>query len=143
VDLVRENPELADYRDILAESYLNRGMARRALGDAAGAAADLREAMALFETEPSRWNERWFLSGCAHAALAGLAGRTGYGVSAVEAKSEAETAVAELQNAVAEGYRNPDVYRYEDALDSIRNLPAFRGLMLDLAFPDDPFARAR
>jgi hypothetical protein len=51
--------------------------------------------------------------------------------------------VAELHKAVAQGYRNPDAYRYEDALDSVRNLPAFRELMLDLAFPDDPFARAR
>jgi hypothetical protein len=103
--------------------------------------ADLREALALFETEPSRWSERWFLSGCAHAALAGLAGRAGSGVSAADAKSAAETAVAELQKAVAEGYRNLDAYRYEDALDPIRNLPAFRGLLLDLAFPADPFAR--
>jgi serine/threonine-protein kinase len=143
VDLVRENPEVADFRGCLGETYLNRGMARRALGDAAGAAADLREAMALFETLPSRWSEQWFLSGCAHAALAGLAGRGGSGVSAAEAKSAADSAVAELQNAVAEGYRSPDAYRYEDALDPIRNLPAFRGLMHDLAFPNDPFALAR
>jgi serine/threonine-protein kinase len=143
VDLVRENPELAEYRDCLAETYLNRGMARRALGDAAGAAADLREALALFESLPSRWSERWFLSGCAHAALAGLAGRAGSGVSAAEATSAAETAVAELRDAIAEGYRNPDAYRCEDALDPIRNLPAFRGLIIDLAFPNDPFGHAQ
>jgi tetratricopeptide (TPR) repeat protein len=143
VDLSRQNPEMTEYRDDLAESYLNRGMARSALGDAAGAAADLRASIALFEALPSRWSERWFLSACAHAALAGLANSAGSGVSAAEANSAAETAVAQLQNAVAQGYRNPDAYRNEDTLDSIRNLPAFRGLMLDLAFPNDPFNRAR
>jgi hypothetical protein len=115
-------------------------MARRALGDAAGAAADLREALAFFEALPSRGNERWFLSGCAHAALAGLAGRAGSRVSAAEANSAAETAVAELQNAVAEGYRNPDAYRTEDALDPLRGREDFRLLMLDLAMPAEPFA---
>jgi eukaryotic-like serine/threonine-protein kinase len=143
VNLSRQNPEMTEYRDYLAESYLHRGMARSALGDTAGAAADLRGSIALFESLPARRGERWFLSGCANAALAGLANRAGSGVSAAEAKSAAEMAVAQLQKAVAEGYRNPDAYRFEDTLDSIRNLLAFRGLMLDLAFPDDPFAHAR
>ena len=119
-DLAREDPGSTGYRDVLAECYLNRGLTRRALGDPVGAAADARRAVALFDALPLRSGERWFLSACAHAALAGLAGREGSGVSAAEATSEAETAVALLRKAVGVGYRNPDAYRTEDALDPLR-----------------------
>jgi hypothetical protein len=104
--------------------------------------ADARRAVALFDTLPSRLGERTVLSACAHAALAGLAGRDGSGVSAAESTSQAETAVALLHKAVGVGYRNPDAYRTEDALDPLRSRDDFRLLMMDLAMPADPFARA-
>ena len=78
----------------------------------------------------------------AHAALAGLAGRAGSGVSAAEAASEADAAMALLHKAVAMGYRSRDAFRTEDALDPLRGRDDFRLLMMDLAFPADPFAPA-
>ena len=51
--------------------------------------------------------------------------------------------MALLHQAVAMGYRSADAYRNEDALDPLRDRPDFRLLMMDLAFPADPFARAR
>ena len=39
------------------------------------------------------------------------------------------------------GYRNPAQYRYEPALAPLRGRDDFRLLLLDLAFPADPFAR--
>jgi serine/threonine-protein kinase len=142
-DLVREDPKTPDYRAGLAENYLNRGLARRALGDPAGAAADARRAAALFNTLRSPSDENWFLSACAHAALAGLAGRDGSGVSAAEATSEAETAMLLLHKAVGMGYRTADAYRTEDALDPLRGRDDFRMLILDLEMPAEPFTRAR
>jgi serine/threonine-protein kinase len=139
--LVREDPGSTAYRDLLAECHLNRSLTRRALGDLAGAAADARRAVALFDALPPRSGERWFLSAGAHAALAGLAGQAGSGVSTFEATSEAESAVARLRKAVGVGYRNPDAYRTEDALDPLRGRPDFRLLMLDVNFPAEPFAR--
>ena len=47
--------------------------------------------------------------------------------------------MAWLRRAVALGYRNPDAYRTESALDPLRNRADFRLLMMDLAFPADPF----
>jgi hypothetical protein len=41
------------------------------------------------------------------------------------------------------GYRNPDAYRTEDALDPLRGRDDFRMLMMDLAMPAEPFARPR
>jgi eukaryotic-like serine/threonine-protein kinase len=82
-----------------------------------------------------------FLLACCHAGLAGLAGRPGSGVSAAEGAVQAEKAMAVLRQAVTMGYRNPDAYRTESALDPLRNRPDFRGLMMDLAFPSRPFAQ--
>jgi hypothetical protein len=90
---------------------------------------------------PSRTNEGWFETACAHAALAGLAGRAGSGVSAAEAVTEADAAMALLRRAVAMGYRSPDVFRAEGALDPLRDREDFRALMMDLAFPAQVFAR--
>jgi hypothetical protein len=47
-----------------------------------------------------------------------------------------------LHKAVAMRYRSPDAYRTEDALDPLRGRADFRLLMMDLAFPVDPFAPA-
>ena len=52
--LVKEHPETPDYRAGLAENCLNRGLARRDLGDPAGAAADLRRATGMCEALESR-----------------------------------------------------------------------------------------
>ena len=49
--------------------------------------------------------------------------------------------MAVLRQAVTMGYRNPDAYRTESALDPLRNRPDFQALMMDLAFPTEPFAR--
>lgn len=78
--------------------------------------AEERRAVALYDTLPPRPGELWFLSACAHTALAGLADQAGSGMSAAEAASEAETAVARLHQAVAMGYRNADASRNADAL---------------------------
>ena len=45
-----------------------------------------------------------------------------------------------LHRAVAMGYRNPDAYRTEEALDPLRDRPDFRLMMMDLAMPVEPFA---
>jgi hypothetical protein len=55
--------------------------------------------------------------------------------------TEADAAMALSYKAVGVGYRNPDAYRTEDALDPLRDRPDFRLLMMDLAFPAEAFAR--
>ena len=49
--------------------------------------------------------------------------------------------MALLRQAVAMGYRNPNAFRTESALDPLRNRADFRELMMDLAMPARPFAR--
>jgi eukaryotic-like serine/threonine-protein kinase len=131
-DMGQKNPGATAYRFTLAECYLSRSLIRRDLDDPVGAAADARRSAKLFDAHPSASGEDWFLSACASAALAGLAARDGSGVSAALAASEAEVAMARLQKAVAAGYRNREVYRSADALDSLRNRNDFKKLMAEL-----------
>ena len=122
-------------------SLRRRGLARRDLGDAAGAAADARQALGLYDGLPSRSGWEWYETACCHAALAGLAGRGGPGLSAAEAPVEAEAAMGLLHKAVAMGYRDIASFRTEAALDPLRDRADFRLLMMDLVFPAEAFAR--
>ncbi len=140
-ELVREDPDTPGYRSGLADCYVNRGLARRAAADVPGAAADFRRAMGLYDALPSRTGEEWFRSAWPHAALAGLVGAAGSGLSSAEAASEADAAMALLHKAVAMGCRGYYIYRNDDALDPLRDRADFRALMMDLVFPTEPFSK--
>ena len=126
--LVKENPADKGYVSNQIQSLVRRGRARRALGDLAGAAADVRQALRLYE-----WRESLgaFSIACAHAALAGLAGQEGTGVSAAEGKAHADQAMALLRKAV-DGFRNIHLYRTEGALDPLREREDFKKLLTEL-----------
>jgi hypothetical protein len=49
--------------------------------------------------------------------------------------------MAALRQAITAGYRDTNAYRTESALDPLRARPDFRALLLDHAFPTNPFAR--
>jgi serine/threonine protein kinase/tetratricopeptide (TPR) repeat protein len=136
--LVDEFPGVTRYRTGLAENYLNRGLVRRSLGDPAGAVADIRQAIAMYQALTSLQSEPTFLFAGSHAALAGLSGQPGSGVSAEEAVTEAEEAIKLLRKAVDMGYGNPAFYRTEDALDPLRDREDFRALMAKLEGPAGP-----
>jgi hypothetical protein len=80
-------------------------------------------------------------AGC-HAGLLAVAGVPASGVSLHEAQAEAERAMAALARAVADGYRDVHALRTEAALDPLRGRDRFQLLMMDLAMPAEPFARA-
>jgi serine/threonine-protein kinase len=46
-----------------------------------------------------------------------------------------------LHRAIARGYRNVALMRKDPVLDPLRSRSDFQLLMMDLEFPDDPFAR--
>jgi hypothetical protein len=125
----------------LGKSLRGRGLARRALGDPAGAAADIRRSLDQYDTSPSRSGLAWFATACGHAALAGLAGVTGSGISAADGQVEADWAMGLLRKVVGLGYRNRDAFSTDPALVPLRDRPDFRLMMMDLAFPTDLFAR--
>jgi eukaryotic-like serine/threonine-protein kinase len=139
--LVTDHPETPAFRVGLGESLLRSGQARRDEDDAAGAAADWRRADALLEGVLALRPDFTFLHACCHSSLSWAAGRPGSGVSAGEAGAEAAKALALLRRAAAMGLSDGATYRNETALDPLRGLADFRLLMMDLAFPAEPFAR--
>jgi WD40 repeat protein/tetratricopeptide (TPR) repeat protein len=141
--LVREEPTSAEYRSNLARSLRCRGLARGDLGEGPGAAADARRALGLYEGLPSRSGEQWFQTACCHAALRGLSGHDGAAVSAAEAQDDADKAIAALKRAAALGYRNAHAWGTDSALDPLRSRDEFRLLLMDVAFPAEPFAATR
>jgi hypothetical protein len=80
---------------------------------------------------------------CVRSTLSDLASQGAPGISAGEAGPEAVRAMDLLRRAVAEGYRDADVMRTDRALDSLRSRLDFQLLMMDLAFPADPFVVGR
>jgi tetratricopeptide (TPR) repeat protein len=138
--LVAAHPELPGFRAGLGETYLRLGQVRFATTNLAGAAAAWKRALTHYEGTETLNGESTFFRACCHAGMAGLAGRPASSVSAVEGVDEADKAMVLLRQAVTLGYRNPSAYRTESALDSLRNRPDFRVLVMDLAFPAEPFA---
>ena len=120
---------------------LRLGQVRCDRGNLAEAGAAWKRACDIYEGNKPLQGESTFMLACCDAGLAGLAGRPGSGVSAAEGIGEAEKAMAVLRQAVSLGYRNPDAYRNESALDPLRDRPDFQVLMLDLAMPADFFGR--
>jgi tetratricopeptide (TPR) repeat protein len=139
--MARDVPADQPTRRLLASSLRRRALLRRDQGDAAGSAADARRAVSLWQDSvPTGWFG--FEIACAHATLAGLAGRSGSGVPASESPGEAIAALSALREAAELGYRNVDQYRTDPALDPIRDRADFKRLMIDLAMPAEPFAPA-
>ena len=132
----RRIPRSRAYRAGLGETYLRLGQVRCDMENLAGAAAAWKRACAHYEANRSLDGEHTFFLACCHAGLAGLAGRPGSGVSAAEGADQAEKAMAVLRQAVTLGYRNPDLYRTESALDPLRNRPDFRVLDDGPGLPD-------
>jgi tetratricopeptide (TPR) repeat protein len=77
--LIKENPADKTYAPGGGQSLVGRGRARRALGDPAGAAADVRHALRLFEGLRLPEGYAAYSMACSHSALAGLAGARGHG----------------------------------------------------------------
>jgi hypothetical protein len=151
--LAAEYPAVPDYRRELAVSHsrvdglpTTAGNSAEALlelktGDASGAVANAHRAVGLLEGLPARDGPQWFSLACARATLSAAAGRDGLEPSTALASRLADQAIDDLRRAVAMGYRIPAQYRYEPALARLRGRDDFRLLLLDLAFPADPFAR--
>ena len=138
-NLIKAKPADTNYRNGLAESLLRSGKVRRATGDAVGAAADWRRAIALYAGLPPHLRDEPVLEAGCHAMLSGLAGLAGSSITASDGAIEAERAMDILRGLFGTSYRGQGP-RTEPALDPLRSRPEFQLLMMDLAFASDPLA---
>jgi serine/threonine protein kinase/tetratricopeptide (TPR) repeat protein len=140
---VHQNPGGVWHRYMLACAIRRRGLSRLGFGDLAGAAADARRALAIYDG-PGPWSvEDVFEMACCRAMLGGLAGRAGSGVSGAEGEDQAGKSMEWLRRAVAMGYRNPIELRLESALDPLRSRDDFQILLQDIAMPAQPIVPDR
>ncbi len=141
--LVSGHPNVPEYPRALALGLLRFGQAHQAAGDMVGASADWSRAVAVFKKVATPDGELVFIDAGCHASLSSLAGQPGTGLSADDRGAQSDHAMDLLGRAAAMGYRDPEKYRTETALDPLRRRDDFRLLMMDLVMPGDPFAQGR
>jgi tetratricopeptide (TPR) repeat protein len=123
----------ADEPDLLirADASWRLGLTLGSVGDFAGAATVVRQAVRLYDERPQTPGLE-LDHACCYASLAGLAGRAGSGVSASEAQEAAARAMEWLGRAVANGFRDTNQIRIESAFDPLRTRDVFKKLMAEL-----------
>jgi tetratricopeptide (TPR) repeat protein len=132
----RAQPEVVLYARHLADAWLGEGAARRDAGDQATATATWRRALSLRENLPSQGAEDSCALAHIHASLATTSDPD------LGARQHAAAAVAALRRAAATGFHEASALAEGPYLTPLRDRPDFRILLLDLAFPPDPFAPA-
>jgi tetratricopeptide (TPR) repeat protein/tRNA A-37 threonylcarbamoyl transferase component Bud32 len=139
--LFRAGPTVGVNRTWLVQGLKGLGATHFIAGQAADAVVTWRRAVAIGNGLSSPYDESfYYLAGC-HALLGRAAGVPGSGSSPGEGSVEFDRAMDSLRCAVAAGYRNVAWMRRDPDLDPLRSRADFQLLLLDLAFPSDPFAR--
>jgi tetratricopeptide (TPR) repeat protein len=133
------DPASATCRRYLSNHLTGLGYLLRATGRPAEAASLARERLGLWPADPGEaYNVACELSLCAAAA-----GR-GNGEPAATSRSGsdplADEAMVVLREAVRRGFRNLNHMRGDPDLRPLRSRADFRSLLMDVAFPTDPFA---
>lgn len=141
--LTEANPTLTLFQNRLAMSHAYVGLARQRGGRPSEAAVEFRRAVAIMERlsnlQPDGYN--LYNLACFQSLLSGIGAQPGSGMTPAEIDSLGEKAVETLHRAVAAGLQDAAFMRRDTDLDPLRSRPDFQMLMMDLAFPDEPFAR--
>jgi serine/threonine-protein kinase len=140
--LVKVNEASLKDRAWMVQGLKGIGATRLADGRPADAVAAWRRAVAIGEKHRFDYGESLYYLACCHALLGGSAGVPGSGLSAEDGPAEQGRATELLNRAVTAGFRDGTRMRRDPDLDPLRGRDDFRLLMMDLAMPADPFARA-
>jgi serine/threonine-protein kinase len=128
-------PGLALFQNDLIRIHALIATARVATGHPAEALADLREAERILGQVPDPRLD-------VLVRLAGAYAMMSAAVGADERQGYADRAMATLRRAAAGGWRDLDDLQSEPRFAPLRSRPDFSALMMDLAFPAEPFARS-
>jgi serine/threonine-protein kinase len=132
-----------DSDGVLLQGLKGLGATQLVGGRTVEAVASWRRAVAIGESQRTNFNETLYYLASCYALLGGVAGAPGSGRPAGEGSVEFDKAMDTLRRAVSAGYKPFDWMRRDQDLDALRSPPDFQLLMMDLAMPADPFARAR
>jgi serine/threonine-protein kinase len=136
--IAREIPSSSLYRFYLGYSYGGLGKAQLKAGSSGEALMMLRKAVAIMET----FDEAGWLENLAcFLALSSTVADPAEGPAAADRQCrDADRAVATIRRAIDLGWADSNALRTDPDLDSIRSRPDFQMLLMDLAFPAEPFA---
>jgi serine/threonine-protein kinase len=138
--MVDADPSDMDNRRNLAATLYNIGDALRATGKIAAALEPGEKACTLLGTANDRDPFDEFVLASAHdlcADLLGKARQPSLAGDRARRESHISQAMAALHRAIAGGFRAID----PNSFSALRSQPDFQLLMMDLAFPDDPFSK--
>jgi serine/threonine-protein kinase len=139
-NMIEANPSTPAYRSDLADTYRRRGVAMRKCGRLADAVRDFRQSNTILrELKEPTAGDHYNLAR-AQSLISGAAAEAGSGLSAAEGRAAAEEAMTTLHRAVSTGWQDLGLMRTDPDLDPIRSRSDFQLLMMDLAFPAEPFA---
>jgi serine/threonine-protein kinase len=136
--LARDDP--SQFGDNLAQSLLSLALQRMGTGRSGEALANIRRADELLEH--SSPVAPWILYNLACAYSRWSAASFGGAAPApAEREACAGRGVEALRRAVAAGFKNVGHMGRDPDLDPLRSRPDFQAMMMDLAFPAEPFQR--
>jgi tetratricopeptide (TPR) repeat protein len=141
--LVVDHPGSVPDQVGLAHAWARVGRSRQAGEHGAEAALAFREAVTIIEQLPQKTSDNLYDLACYLALLSKALDRPDTGSPAPAGRDSADRAICRLRDAVDAGSRNLAHMRTDTDLDPLRSRPDFQLLMMDLAMPADPFARAR
>jgi eukaryotic-like serine/threonine-protein kinase len=141
--LADANPTLTIFQNRLAMCHSYVGAARQRAGRPADAAAEFQKAVAIMERlsnlQPNAYD--LYNLACFQSLLSGIAAETGSGLTAADVERLGEQAMATLRRAVAAGLQDIEHMRKDLDLEPLRSRGDFQLLLMDLAFPTEPYAR--
>ncbi len=141
--LADANPTLTLLQNRLAMSYSYVGLVRQRAGRPAEAAAEFQKAVAIMERlsnlQPSSFD--LYNLACFQSLLSGIAAQPGSGLTGSDVRNLGRQAVATLRRAVDAGLQDVAFMRKDADLGPLRSRPDFQMLLLDVAFPEEPFAK--
>ncbi len=141
--LLQDYPNVFEYRDGLARALIGLATLERQAGKREEAMKSLRRSVELWESMPDAQPRELYNLACAHAQYCGLidGGRTPLlPKERTDREFHAKRAITVMRRAVASG-SIPSAWVIKDSdFDPLRSRDDFRGLLMDVVFPAQPFA---
>ncbi len=138
--LVSDDPQVLRYRQALCIGDKGLAGLYRKVGRFTEAIALLDEAQAILEPLAATWPTYHYHLGCCLAIRIPPAPASRTSLAVEDSQHYGDRAMVELRQAVARGIKPLEDYRTDPNLDPLRSRDDFRALLMDLAFPVDPFA---
>jgi serine/threonine-protein kinase len=136
---VRDVPSYTYYRKMLGESYGILGKALIKRGSAVEGLTALRKSVSILEPLDHLGGQ--YNAVCYLALASAVSGPAAGPAASDRQREDADHAVAILRRLIAHGYANLASLKNDPDLDSLRSRADFQGLLRDLEFPVQPFAR--